>query len=162
VGSPNSPWDGAAPVDANGWPTQDAGACVITLPSQYSPVQQRPQIAGTYHFSATGLVHVSGVASNLSVSNWVYNPLTNKSTADVNVNAGADQLFLNFTGTTGGAKDIKLIRPGYDANTTQVFTNEFLNAISKTQTLRLMDYLATNGNPVVNWADRSHVTDAEQ
>src|ERR1035437_9522245 len=30
-GSASAPWDGSAPVDADGWPTTDFGAVVITL-----------------------------------------------------------------------------------------------------------------------------------
>ncbi|MGN6369586.1 MAG: carbohydrate-binding protein [Phycisphaerae bacterium] len=162
-GSPSAPWDvGSVPTDANGWPTQDAGACFITRPTQYSSSQQLADISGTYHFSATGKCDVSGVASNLSISNQVYNPATNTTTADVNVNPGATQVYLAFTGTTGGVKNIKLVRPGYAANTSQIFTNSFLNAIANVSTLRMMDYAQTNFNPVVNWGDRSQITDAIQ
>src|SRR4051812_5745337 len=115
-GSASAPWDvGSVATDADGWPTQDAGACFITLTSQYSSSQQLPDISGTYHFSATGKCYVNGVASNLYVSNQAYDPVTNTTTADVNVNAGATQVYLSFTGTNGGIKNIKLLRPGYAA-----------------------------------------------
>src|SRR5438477_532832 len=71
--------------------------------------------------------------------------------------------FLTNNGTGGqGLKNIRVIRPRYAANTTQVFTTAFLNSIAPFQTIRFMDFLATNDNQVVNWADRSHTTDARQ
>ncbi|HVS72485.1 MAG TPA: fibronectin type III domain-containing protein [Phycisphaerae bacterium] len=161
-GSVASPWDQSAPVDANGWPTGDAGACIITVGDNTTPGEAVVDISGTYKFSATGDVTVTPVLSAATVQNRVYDPDTNTTTADVVVQTGATQLYLDFTGAAGGAKNIKLIRPGYAPDTSQIFTNQFLTAIAPFQTLRLMDYLQTNNNPVVNWSDRSHVTDAEQ
>lgn len=161
-GSAAAPWDQSATLDANGWPTGDAGTCVITLGGATIPGQSEPRIDGTYAFSATGQVTVSPIASNAFVTNWHYDAATNRTTADVVVRPGSTQLFLSFTGAVGGAKDIRLIRPGYAADTQQVFTNEFLSSLANVTTLRLMDYLQTNNNPVANWNDRSHVTDATQ
>lgn len=161
-GTVATPWDEAAPVDANGWPTGDAGACIITVGDNTVPGQAVVDISGTYKFSATGDVNVIPVLSAATVQNRLYDPDTNTTTADVVVQQGATQLYLDFTGAAGGAKNIRLIRPGYAPDTSQIFTSQFLNAIAPFQTLRLMDFLQTNNNPVVNWSDRSHITDAEQ
>ena len=60
-GSVNTPWDEAAPVDANGWPTGDAGACIITVGDNTVPGQAVASIDGTYKFSATGNVTITPV-----------------------------------------------------------------------------------------------------
>jgi hypothetical protein len=161
-GSATTPWDETAPVDANGWPIGDSGTCVITLGGPTVAGQSEPRIDGTYAFSATGKVTVNAVVSDAYVTNWHYDEANNRTTADVVVRPGATQLFLTFTGEPAGAKDIRLIRPGYGADTQQVFTTEFLNSLTNVTTLRLMDYLHTNNNPVANWDDRAHVTDATQ
>jgi hypothetical protein len=96
----------------------------------------------------------------------VYDPLTNTTTADVTLQASDSSsqwyFVLDFKNTNGGVKNIKLIRPGYDPNTTQVFTDQFLSTLQPFGTLRFMDWAATNNNPVVNWADRTQVTYARQ
>jgi hypothetical protein len=161
-GSASAPWDGTAQVDANGNPTGDFGAAVITINKPTLSEQDFPSIGGTYHFSATGKATIKGVASQLNVVNQQYDSATNKTTADIVVDASAPTLYLSFTNTGGGLKDMKLIRPGYAADTTQVFTDEFVRSLAPFQTLRLMDYAQTNGNQVVNWDDRAKPTDAIQ
>jgi VCBS repeat-containing protein len=151
-----------ATVDANGWPTEDFETIVQTGILNTGHIYD-----GTYKLSFTGQATVTtSVTPGGAVSNVVYNPLTNTTTADVLLNA-SDSLnqwyfILDFRNTNGGVKNIKLIRPGYDPNTTQVFTNQFLNTLQPFSTLRFMDWAQTNNNPDVNWADRSHVTDARQ
>lgn len=162
-GSASTPWDTAAVLDANGWPTGDAGACVISIGQAQIPGQDVPRIDGVYKFSATGNVTVKPVgSSHVSVANRTYDAATNKTTADVVVGVGADTVYLSFTGAVGGAKNIKLIRPGYDANTTQTFTNEFMNSLAGVQTLRMMDVVSTNNNPSVHWSERVKPGDGVQ
>src|SRR5438128_1691252 len=48
-GSVATPLDMSAPVDADGWPTQDAGVAVIT----------GGNVGGTYHLSFTGRANVA-------------------------------------------------------------------------------------------------------
>lgn len=55
-----------------------------------------------------------------------------------------------------GIKNLKVVRPGYDALNPPLFTTEFLNHIARFKTLRFMDWLKTNNNNVVStWATRS-------
>jgi hypothetical protein len=151
-----------ATVDANGWPTEDFEVILQTGVLNTAKVYN-----GTYKLSFTGRATVTaGVTPGGAVTDVVYNPLTNTTTADVLLNASnssSEWIFvLDFTNTHGGVKNIKLIRPGYAANTTQVFTTAFLNSLQPFSTLRVMDWLETNNNPVANWSNRSHVTDARQ
>jgi hypothetical protein len=153
-----------ATVDANGWPTEDFKVIVQTGALNTAKVYN-----GTYKLSFTGQATVSPSINPLTpgtVSNVVYDPLTNTTTADVTLQASDSSSLwyfaLDFTNTHGGVKNIKLIRPGYDPNTTQVFTDQFLSTLQPFGTLRFMNWAATNNNPVADWADRTHVTDARQ
>src|SRR5690349_20064804 len=53
-GTPNAPWDEAAKVGPDGWPIEDFGAVIITMVPPASPVQDFPDISGTYHLTAKG------------------------------------------------------------------------------------------------------------
>src|SRR5262249_2457495 len=151
-----------ATVDANGWPTEDAEVIVQTGVLNTGHIYD-----GTYKLSFTGQATVTtSVTPGGAVSNVVYDPVSNTTTADVLLNA-SDSLnqwyfILDFKNTNGGVKNIKLIRPGYDPNTTQVFTDQFLSTLQPFNTLRFMDWAVTNNNPVANWADRTQVTYARQ
>ena len=58
--SPNKPWSGTVPLDANGWPTSDAGVVVMT---------ESINAGGVYRFSCTGPAVVKAVASPADVKN---------------------------------------------------------------------------------------------
>jgi Legume lectin domain/PKD domain len=151
-----------ATVDADGWPTQDFQVIL-----QSGALNTAHIYDGTYHLSFTGQATVStAFTAGGSVSNLNYNSATNTTTADVTLNAsdsdGGWYFVLDFSNTNGGVKNIRVISPGYNANTTQVFTNNFLNAIAPFSTLRFMDFTETNNSLIANWGDRSQVTDAEQ
>jgi Carbohydrate binding module (family 6) len=152
-GSPDAPWDGNATVDANGWPTGDAGTVVMA---------SVPAESGEYAFSCTGRCQLTTPATNATVHFLDYNRASNTTTAVVTLLPGGDHLFLGFKNTTGGVKNIRLLRPGYHRGTDQVFTKDFLAAIAPFSTLRLMDFTHTNSTQVTTWAARPHITDALQ
>jgi len=158
-GSVTNSWDMSVPLNANGWPTTDFGVVVFnTIPHGY----------GTYSLSFTGSAHISGNGSSapVTISNVSYNSGTNTTTAQVTLpsnSSGLDSLDLEFTHTSGpGLTNVQLIRPGYAANTTQVFSTAFINALAPFGTLRYKDFLQTDNNPLVNWSDRPHESDAQQ
>lgn len=153
-GSVNKPWDQQAPVDADGWPTGDAGVVVMV---------DIPRMAGVYKLSFTGHAVVAAIARNDSathVQHMAYDAGTNTSTADVVIGQSETQLMLAFTETTGGVKNVKLMRPGYLP--TDTFSRPFLDRLAKFQVLRFMGYSNTNGNPQINWSDRTLPTNATQ
>jgi hypothetical protein len=151
-GSPSTPWDEAASVDADGWPTGDAGVVILA---------NIPKTDGTYKLSFVGRANVQPVASSgVTVAKLAYDGASNTSTADVLIDETATQLLLSFTGTRGGVKNVKLIRPGQSAGDT--FTRQFLTRLQPFQVLRFMDYSSTNGNPEVSWSDRTLPTAATQ
>jgi hypothetical protein len=158
--TPKVYWDPVnAPValDGDGWPTADAG--VVFLTNTSDPLNRPlaatyPSMMGTYSLSFTGRATVAG-ANCCVVQNLVYDPRTNSSTASVVVGPSDTLLALTFTGTNGGVRNVKLLRPGYAPGTTQLFSTQFLEAIAPFGTLRFMDPLETNGNPVTSWAQRT-------
>jgi hypothetical protein len=169
-GSPNSPWDGKAPIDANGWPTADAGLLALCCISD--PVTNLTLLGGTYQLTFTGQADVSFIIYQGNVSNYVYNASTNISSALVNVTDTDPNttIYLSFTNTrrtpssqlNSGITNLKLIRPQMAPNgqtwwtsPTQTFTTPYLNLLAPFSTLRFMDWLNSNGNTSVNWRDRT-------
>ena len=172
---------GAGPFtqDANGWPTTDAEVTVVDdrLNEPWNgpdPYAIAPDISGTYHLSFQGSATISPPGWNVSftVQNQAYNAATNTTTADIVEGPGNPFFLIDFTHTvnpasaTGaGVSNVVLIRPGYAANTTQVFTSNELNALKPFGTLRFMDASGTNNYPVVNswdWSQRTLPTAASQ
>jgi len=152
-GTPDAPWDEKAKLDANGWPTEDAGVVVMA---------DVPVWPGVYTVTFTGRADVALVNTPGKVENTGYNRDTNTTTVTITIGDNVDRLFLSFKNTTGGIKNVRVLRPGYAADTKELFTKEFLELIKPFSTIRLMDYLATNNSTVKEWAERSKPTDANQ
>lgn len=148
-GSARTPWDEAAALGSDGWPVGDFGALLMIGATRYAGN------AGSYKLTFSGQARVAGVASSAKVINLQYDAGQNRSSADVVLAANEDQLMLAFTETGAGIKDVQLIRPGYDALDPPLFTTAFLNHIARFKTLRFMDWLRTNNNPVTSWATRA-------
>ncbi|HEX8522538.1 MAG TPA: PA14 domain-containing protein [Tepidisphaeraceae bacterium] len=169
--APQTPGFGAEiAVDSTGWPMADFGSIFIT-----GFINSAHIYNGTYKLSFTGQANVTGWAAGpTTVKNVAYNSSTNTTTADVVISADENNsqwysglIFTNTrrtpgSGTGSGVTNIKLIRPGYASNTTQVFTNEYLAHLKQFTTLRFMDFTQTNNNPVSSWSDRAKLTDARQ
>jgi hypothetical protein len=138
-------------------------------------------MTGTYKLSFTGKATIGQTdVTNVVISNQQYNAGANMTTADVTLNAGNPALiFLTFTDTqrtptfplNSGITNLKFIRPGYAANTTQIFTDRLLTALEPFAYLRFMDVLGTNeapgfygdpGNHLLTWAERSLPSDSTQ
>ncbi len=148
-GSPSSPWDEKAMVGDDGWPVGDFG---IFLMSDQRGVSG---IAGTYTVSFDGQAAVKPVASRAKVLHQRYDPSTKRTTLELLLPAEADQLALSFTQTGPGIKNLQVIRPGYDASNPPLFTHAFIDHVQRFGTLRFMDWLRTNNNPVTSWSTRT-------
>jgi hypothetical protein len=155
----NNPWDpgkNPVPLDTNGWPTTDFGVYFITTtidPLNRPLSASYPSMFGTYSLSFIGQARISSLGGNRIV-NQVYDAPSNTTTAQVIVGATNTQLDLEFSNTHGGVRNLQLLRPGYSLGTTQVFTNQFLQAVTPFSTLRFMEFLKTNGNVVSAWSER--------
>ena len=175
-GTPGTPWDEAAAVDAQGWPTQDAGAVVLCC---IADDRGNTELSGTYSLSFQGIATVGFVAYGGTVSNMQYDAATNTSTASLTLNdsGSGTSLMLSFTNTQRtsgsavgtGITGVSIIRPQRAPNgqlwwshSTQVFTNPYLQLLKPFSTLRFMDFTSTNGSPVMHWSDRTTLLSATQ
>jgi hypothetical protein len=123
-----------------------------------------PNLSGTYHLSFNGQATIEQeypyFSTPFTVQNQAYNATTNTTTADLVVpsNNSADFFGITFANTQAtatssvdtGFSNARLIRPGYSANSTQLYTNEFLAALTPYSTLRYLDPENTNGQPYFN------------
>jgi len=162
------PWDPVndpAPVDANGWPTQDFGVYFTTWPGDAlgQPLTKtNPSFFGTYTLSFTGQATLSSSGSK-QIINQSYNAALNTTIAQLVVGSADGDIDIEFTNTkrtagsaiNTGLQNIQLLRPGYTLGGSQIFTTAFLNALSPFSTLRFMAFLQTNGSPVTSWAART-------
>ena len=147
--SPKDPTDGKAPVDADGWPTADFSVLV------HADV---PGVDGVYKLSCDGKATVTGRWGKTSVTNLKFDG--KQTTADVEYRGGAAPMAISFTGTDGGVRNLKLLRPGYESDE-QVFTDDYLESKAPFGAVRLMNWTTTNDSTVARWDDRGKVTDAQ-
>jgi regulation of enolase protein 1 (concanavalin A-like superfamily) len=158
----------AVAVDENGWPKSDFSTILQSGFDKTGHVYQ-----GTYKVSFTGQATVGRWVSPGTIANQSYNPDTNTTTLDVMLNPKdeGDWYFgLNFTDTkrtadspvNSGITNLRVIRPGYDPGTTQVFSNEYLRHLEQFSVLRFMSFANTNNNPVANWEDRTKPDEPRQ
>jgi hypothetical protein len=178
---------GSGDTDAAGWPATDC-----RFVADYRPVAEwagaiddpeghREDMSGTYHCSFVGQAEVAHVQGPFEVSPTAYDPDTNTTTFDITVAPPGPHhgLFVfDFRDTKrtpvspagSGITNFRMVRPGYPADTTQTFTDDFVNCLTSADFayVRFMDWQMTNGNtawdadgPVVqSWSGRKQVTDA--
>ena len=153
-GSPGSPWDLAAPVGPDGWPTGDAGVVLMV------DLQGLSGYGGTYRVGVECPVQptLSLVASPGTVGAVAYDARTQRLTAEIAFPEGGSQLMLAVTGTQGhGFRNLRVLRPGFDLSTTEVFTPQFLDHVDRFDTLRFMHWTTTVNSPVAHWSQRTPV-----
>lgn len=177
----------AAPEDANGWPMSDVQIVPLDLRHNMpwngpDPGAVNPDVSGTYHLLFHGQATIAGSTEDsvpVGVQHQTYHASTNTTTADLVMPPNHWLMILTFTDTrrtasspvNSGFTGMRLIRPGYPANTGQVFTNGTLNAYGPAfGAIRMLGPDATNsyqnfqGTSLINvfWSDRVKVTDAYQ
>ena len=156
-------------LNSSGDPTSDASIVFDLRVNQAwngpDPNATEPLVDGTYHLSFNGQATIQPIYPNFSVpftiQNQAYNQATNTTTADLVV-APANGLYglfgIDFVNTQAtpssalntGFSNARMIRPGYAANSTQVFTNEFVAALKPYGVLRYLDPEATNSQPYMS------------
>ena len=151
-GTPLTPWDEKALLADDGWPVGDFGIFLMSSQKNLSTV------GGRYTLRFRGQARVKVVASPATLGTARFDAESNITTIPVDLPDGTDQLAFSFTETRGPVKDLRVIRPGYDAANPPLFTREFLDHIAAFKVVRLMDWLRTNNNPVARWESRA--TDA--
>lgn len=170
---------GEVKVDPHGWPLGDARTVVFDMrpafawaPPMDDPAGFQIDVSGTYHLSFEGRADISSGEDPqaFEVKGRKFDPVAGRTTAELVMAKGHALMILNFTNTEGGVRNVRLIRPGYAADTKEVFTKPLLEAVSLFPVLRLMDWLQTNGtNPfygdarnTTEWVDRKLPEDASQ
>ncbi len=185
--SVSSPGNNAT-IDSLGWPTEDFRVVVFDQrpinarnKSPQDPAKYVIDVSGTYTLSFNGQANITSWSdAPLAFQNQFYDSVSNTTTMDVVFPPGGGPnsgvvgnygfLMLNFLQTnysagTGGVKNIRLMRPGYQHNNPQIFRTKFLNTLSQFSALRYMNVLNSNNSnllypAVQSWSDRSLTTNA--
>ncbi|MFC1569448.1 T9SS type A sorting domain-containing protein [bacterium] len=184
-------WDAVNGVelskDDKGWPLTDAKTVFFDMRPTFAwtppiddPEAYQVDVSGTYKLSFIGQAELSSAEGVIDIANQVYDENSNRSFADVTVPAGEGLLYMSFMNTRAhtdsalntGIRDVKLIRPGYQEDTVQIFTDGFLSAIAPFGYIRFMDWFSMNNElhapfdenePIwLNWEDRKQLDDATQ
>jgi hypothetical protein len=175
-----------ADVDEHGWPNVDARFVVDYRPvAEWSnsiddPAKYRIDVSGTYKCSFTGSGEIRGVTGG-SVQNKLYKDASNTTTFDFVITGPPGDnhglIIIDFTNTKriasgpagSGFTNFRMMRPGYDLQTTKTFTDQFIAALTgiKFSAIRFMNFTMTNGfDPdypgITKWSNRKHKDDASQ
>jgi uncharacterized protein (TIGR03437 family) len=170
-------------ADSDGWPVRDAQCVLFDIrpipawaPPIDDPAQYQPDWSGVWSISFEGRADVT-VPSGGAVLNLSHDPGTNLTSGTLTVNRGTGLLILAFRNTRreagstaeSGFRKLRLIRPGYPAKSSQIFTDAFLESLRPFRILRYMDFTETNSvtpsaNPpdLLEWWDRHVLSDATQ
>ncbi len=156
----------AVPLDGYGWPSSDARTVFFDLrpvmawaPPMDDPDAFQIDVSGWYRLSFQGQAELRpSWELPFSIVNVQYNSQTDTTTADVYLPPGQGLLAVDFAKTRNGVRNVRLIRPGYDPSTSQIFTDAFLAALEPFQVLRFMDFTQTNDSnpPHGNWTSWSN------
>ncbi len=144
------PRNGKAPLAANGWPSGDFGVLLIEGAA--------PSMGGTYKIVFPGTVRQIRAGHGAKVANQTIDAAAGIVRADLTFDPAASAaLNVQFIGARLTGR-LKVIRPGYTETdeVSKVFTDDFLNMLKAVSpgVIRGMDFVVTNGNTIVHWADR--------
>src|SRR5205085_2258930 len=103
-----------ATVGPDGWPTEDFKLFVMTNQAGVTG------LGGTYKLVFTGQANVT--ATGAAIQNKAFDAGTNTTRADVVFPEGGDTLFIDFTGTGGTVKNLRLLRPGVSETNVPLLT----------------------------------------
>ena len=173
-------------VDSSGWPKCDANFVLDQRPvaewagTVDDPASYHLDLRGTYKCAFAGRASVRSTGQG-TVQNVVYDSASNATFFDFVVTdapaPGGGFINLEFTntrrtaasGTGSGFTHFKMNRPGYSLNTSKIFTDDFLAALSgiNFSAIRFMPFTNPNGiDPlypgVTPWSKRKLTTDAGQ
>ena len=174
-------------VDAHGWPTSDchwvldARPCAEWAGQIDDPEAYRIDLSGLYHGTFAGKAKLGVGAGSSFLGKQTYDTASNRTTFELTLpkpgpNHGLVVLeFKETQRNTGspvntGISGFRLIRPGYSADTKQVFTSAYLACLKSAafSTIRFMAVTNTNGNVqwgkdhtrLQSWNNRKVVEDA--
>jgi hypothetical protein len=113
--------------------------------------------SGTYDISyvGTGTLAVSGIG--VLGGAWQTANGEHRNTVTITGTPGSFGSFLTLTITNGAGQTvtgIHILLPGFDYDTTTIFTPQLLSLLTPFRALRFMDWESTNGSTLANWSDR--------
>ncbi len=181
---------GLAPTDSNGWPTTDGFTCLWDMRPYKAwggeiddPEQFTPNMVGTYKCSFNGQATLAILSGDASLANQSYDSGLNTTSFDLIVHSSdpwTNVVVVEFTNTkrtsssstNTGLTNLKAIRPGYPADTTQIFHTPFIDCLQsasfsfwRANPWVLIDRwadLRTFYPQQIEWADRKQWTDITQ
>jgi hypothetical protein len=145
-----TPFDtAAAQKDANGYPIAGASGTSSTDVGYLLP-------SGVYDISfvGTGTLAVSGIG--VLGGAWQTANGEQRNTVAITSTPGSFGSFLTLKITNGAGKTVTglhILMPGFDYDTTTVFTPQLISLMAPFRAMRFMDWEATNGSTLANWAD---------
>jgi hypothetical protein len=139
----------AAMMDANGYPVAGAGGVSSTDIGFVLPT-------GTYNISYTGggTLTVGGIGKLAGA--WTTVGQEQRNTVQITGTPGSFGNFLTLTVTATPGKTVQnlhILMPGFDYDTTQIFTPQFLGLLGPFRAMRFMEWENINGSTLANWAD---------
>jgi hypothetical protein len=144
-GTPDAPYSGKCPVNANGEPTQDCSTVFFT--------DRGSEIAGDYIFTWDG-----GGTAKISSPNSK-NKVTSQIAGEAKVTLVGGNITITVTGTANGIRNPHFLPASYNGDP-NAFDPAFLTMLKKFDAFRAMDLAQTNFSMVTNWADRAMPSDA--
>lgn len=117
--------------------------------------------SGTYAISykGTGTVTVSGIGA--LAGSWTMAGGEQRNQLEITAAPGVFGKFLTIdikNDPGQSVTDLHILHPGFDYGTKEVFLPQFLGLLAPFRALRFMDWLATNNNKMVDWAERPAAT----
>lgn len=138
---------GGVKLGPQGWPQEDAA---IVLNADV------PNLGGIYKISFAGKADLRATDGG-TIKNLSYNPSTDTTTAEWEVEKDQKILALEFKNTQGGVRDVKVLR---DWEADGVFTKRFTDLLKPFSLIRFMNWTATNNSRLSQWNDRATIEHA--
>ncbi len=157
-GDYDEPWEEASFTQGyaeQGIPLGDSGS-VASMDGGYP--------TGVYQLSYEGSANVS-LSGRFTLVDGSRQTVAGVTTAQYSFDAsGGSSATLRIAGNRldDPVRNLKLIAPGYDLNTTKVFRDEFVRKLQPFDTLRFMDWAETNDSLAASWAARRPAGDLLQ
>jgi hypothetical protein len=146
-------WGAAFPSMKDGYPTALNPAQHALFAVAWSSVHYAP---GQYTILWDGDGDISFPLSNVAIQSSAAHRIV----INVTDTSGAIWVGIDRTNPADPVRNVRFLWPGSEATyATQPFNLDFLKKVAPFSVLRFMDWGATNGSPVVEWADRSQVSD---
>ena len=151
-GKPGKPWEELKDIrlTADGYPLQDAEA--LTYLRGY------PDGPYLISYEGTGKVTFGGMGTLDGKPEQRRGVTTGRLIVK---RARGELLFIRIhdVDPKDPVRKLRIIMPGYPADTAEVFTKQFLHRVAPFRVIRFMCWSATNDHPVRRWADRTRIDD---